>query len=478
MKITTESLENRQLRMTIEVDEEQTQAAMRRAARYIAKQVNVPGFRKGKAPYSAILQRFGEETVRQQAADTLAEEVYAKALDQEEIDPYAAGTLDSIEYDPITLTFTIPLMPEITLGDYRDYRPDYEEPEISEDDVQTTLENIREENTMFESVERPAEMGDGVVIDLRAQSDDEVELLKGDDIHLILEPDNADPAPGFAEALVGLKAGEEKTFRLTLTDAFPQEEYRGKEAEFNVTVKEVYDSTMPDLNDDLARTVGNFDSLEELKQSIREQMLTEVKARVDTEYTEKIVKNIVDASQVDYPPVMLQSQIAGLLQELERSLKRDAKLSIEDYLRLQGKTLEELRLELEPDAALSLKRALVLGEIVRVEKLDVESDEIDAHIDEMSAPWGVRAEEIRTSLNSDQGREAMRSRLMANKAVQFLVASAKGESEAVESEEDLVAAEAESTDAQAEHIEAETEPVTPEAEPIENEETEADTNQE
>ena len=116
MKITTESLENRQVRMTIEVDEEQTQSAMRRAARYIAKQVNVPGFRKGKAPYSAIVQRFGEETVRQQAADMLAESIYGEALDQEGLDPYAAGTLDNIEYDPITLTFTVPLAPKAEPG--------------------------------------------------------------------------------------------------------------------------------------------------------------------------------------------------------------------------------------------------------------------------------------------------------------------------------------------------------------------------
>ena len=201
-------------------------------------------------------------------------------------------------------------------------------------------------------------------------------------------------------------------------------------------------------------------------------MLAEIKGQVDAEYAEKTVENIVESSQVDYPPVMLENQISSGLQDLERSLQRDAKLSMEDYLRMQGKTLEELRLELEPDAALRLKRALVLGEIVDAEKLDVESDEIDARIAEMSAPWGVRAEEVRASLSSDQGREAMRSRLLANKAVQFLVASAKGESEAVE-------AEAEPAEALAELVEAEQEPAEAEAEPVETEETEEeDTHQE
>jgi len=435
MKITTEPLENRQVRLTIEVDEERTQAGMRRAARYIAKQVNIPGFRKGKAPYSAIVQRFGEETVRQQAADIIAEDIYREALDQEKIDPYAPGTLDDIKLDPISLTFTVPLAPKVDVGNYADYRLDYEEPVVSEEAIDKALEDIREENTVFQPVERPAEMEDGIVIDLLARSTDGVELLKGDDIHLILEPDSTDPAPGFAEALVGLKPDEEKSFTLTLTDEFPQEEYRGQEAEFSVKVKEVYESIVPELNDDLARTAGNFDSIEELRESIRDQMQAEAKAEADAAYAEQVVENIVEKSKVDYPPVMLEDQVSGMLQDLERSLKRDAKLSLEDYLRLQGKTLEELKRELEPDAALRLKRALVLGEVVKSENLEVESEEISARIDEVSAPWGVRADEVRASLNSEKGREAMRSRLLADKAVQFLVAVAKGEKEASENVE-------------------------------------------
>lgn len=436
MKTITESLEGRQVRLTIELDEERTREAMQRSARRIAKQVNIPGFRKGKAPYSVILQRFGEDTIRQEATDNIAEEVYREALDQEKLDPYAAGTLDKIEYDPITLTFTVPLAPEVNLGDYTAFRLEFEEPTVPEEDIEKALEDIREENTIFESIERAAEMGDGVAVDLEAHSDDGVELLKGDDIHLILEPGSTDPAPGFAEAIVGLQTDEEEVFSLTLTEEFPQEEFRGKAAEFRVKVREIYESNVPELDDDLARTAGNFDSLEELRDSIKERLLAEAKAKADAAYAERVMENILEASQVEYPPIMLENQVSGMVRDFERAVKRDAQLSLDDYLRLQDKTLEELKAELEPEAALGLKRALVLGEVMKSEGLTVDGDAITARIDEVSAPWGARADEVRASLNSDAGRESIRSQLLANKAVQHLVSIAKGEKPEVAQSED------------------------------------------
>jgi len=438
MKITTESLEGRQIHLTIELDEERTREAMRRSARRIAKQVNVPGFRKGKAPYPVILQRFGEDTIRQEAADNIAEEVYREALDQEKLDPYAAGTLDNVQYNPITLTFTVPLAPEVKLGDYAAFRLEFEEPAVPEEDIEKALDDIREENAVFGSVERAAEMGDGVAIDLEAHSDDGVELLKGNDIHLILEPGSTDPAPGFGEAIVGLQTDEEKTFPLTLTEEFPREEFRGQTAEFHVKVREIYESTVPEPDDDLARTAGNFDSIEELRDSIKSRLLAEAEAKADAAYAERVVESILEMSHVEYPPIMLERYMSGMIRDFERAVKRDAQLSLDDYLRLQDKTLEELETELEPEAALGLKRALVLGEVVKSEDLAVDSDEIGARVDEVSAPWGVRGDEVRASLNSDAGRESIRSQLLANKAVQHLVSIAKGQADVVQSEDQPV----------------------------------------
>jgi trigger factor len=435
LNITTESLENRQLRLTIEMDEEETQRAMQRAARHISRQVDIPGFRKGKAPYDLILQRFGEETVRKEAAEALIEKSYDEALEKEAIEPYAQPSLDELELDPIAFTFIIPLSPTVDAGDYRDYRLKYKEPKVSKKQVQEALENIRMQNAVLELVERPVEMGDGAVIGLLARIGEE-DLMKGDELHVMVEADSTYPAPGFSEEIVGMAVGDERTFTLPLPDDFPREELGGQEAEFSVKMVEVYDQTIPDLDDDLARTVGNFDSLKELEEQVREQLRQAARREADQVYAEQVLEDMLQDAEIAYPPTLLEEQLDESVEEFERMVKRDAKLSLDDYLRLQDKTMEELREELEPGAETRLRRALLLGEVAQAEGLDVDEEEIHAQIDAMSAQWGIRSEEVRTSLSSDPGQRAVRSRLLANKAVQRLVAIAKGEAEAEESKED------------------------------------------
>jgi trigger factor len=425
LKITTESLKNRQVRLIIEIDEEQTQEALQGAAHHIAKQVNIPGFRKGKAPYDVILQRFGEDTLRQEAAESLIEEVYDKALEQEGIKPFAPATLDQIELDPITFTFMVPLSPTIELGNYQSYRLKYKKAKVSKKEVQEALEDIRLQNAVLELVERPVEMGDGAVVDLAATANGE-EILKGDDVHIMVEAGGY-PADGFSEAIVGMHAGDERTFSLPLSDDFPREDLRGQEAEFTVSVAEVYDQTLPDLDDDLARTVGSFDSLKELEAQVKDQLRQAAQQEIDQEYAEQVVEDILKQTEMAYPPDLLEETLDDVAEEFERAIKREAKLSLADYLRFQSKTEEELREELEPNAKARLERSLLLSEVVSQEGLDVQEEEINAQIELSSAPWGVRADEVRASLSSEEGQQAIRNRLLGGKAVQRLVAIAKGE---------------------------------------------------
>jgi trigger factor len=425
LKITTEPLENRQLRLVVEIDEEQTEKAVQRAARQIAKQVNIPGFRKGKAPYDVILQRFGEDTLRQEAAESLIEDAYDKALKQEDIKPYAPADLDKVELDSMTFTFTIPLPPEVDLGNYQGHRLKYKKPRVSKKQVQEALEEIRLQNAILELAERPIEMGDGAVVDLGATANGE-EIIKGDGVHIMVESDSY-PAPGFAEAIVGMQAGDERTFTLPLSDEFPREELRGQDAEFSVSVTEVYDQTLPDLDDDLARTVGSFDSLKELEAQVKEQLRQAAQREIDQEYTDQVLEGIQKQAKMEYPPVLLEDSLDDVIEEFERTVKREAKLSLEDYLRFQGKTMEELRTDMEPNARTRLERALMLGEVVKLEELKVDEEEINSQIELASEPWGVRADEVRESLSSEEGQHAIRNRLLSTKAVQRLVAIAKGE---------------------------------------------------
>jgi len=436
LEIITEPLENRQLRLTIEVDEDRAGKAMRRTARQIAKQVNIPGFRKGKAPYELILQRYGEDTVRREAAESLAQTVYREALEQEKIEPYAPCVLEEVALQPITFTFTVPLRPTVELGDYRTYRLKPRKVRVYKKDVRQALEEMREQNAILELVDRPAALDDGVVIDLVGRTATGVEFLKRDDIHMLLDATSTDPIPGFAEAVVGMKAGEERTFTQTLPDDFPQEELRGQEAEFTVRMTEVYESTLPELDDDLARTVGNFDSLKELEKHIEGQLRRTAQQKADEEYAAQVLEDVLEQAQVEYPPVMLKEALDEAVKEVEQAAGRELRLSLEDYLRLQSKTLGELREELEPRATARLKRALVMGEIVSREGLEVDEKDIGAHIEGVSALWGDRADEVRSSLNSDEGKRAVLNRLLTDKAVQRLVAIAKGDApELVSAEE-------------------------------------------
>ncbi len=427
MKITTESLENRQLLLTIEMSEKRTQQAKQRVARHISKEVNIPGFRKGKAPYSVVVQRFGEETILQEIANFLADEVYREALEKEEIEPYNVGIMEDVTHDPLTFTFTVPLRPTVDLGDYGDYRLDPPTVEVSAEMLQQALDEIREQNAILNPLERPVALGDAVMMDLFGQTADGEEFLDEKELRVLLDTEQEEPAPGFHEAVVGMEEGEERTFTLTLPDDYPEEELQGQEVEFNVNLTAVYERILPELDDDLARTVGSWDTFEELKDQVRNQLLEEAQGKADSEYAGQVLGAIIEQAQVEHPPVMLQEAVDDAVENYEQAVKSQLRLSLEDYLRIQGQTLEELREELEPGAAASIKRALVLGEVIRQEEIDVDEEEISAQIEEILAAWGSRADEMRTVLDTGPARQELHNRLLGNKAIERLVAIAKGE---------------------------------------------------
>jgi trigger factor len=232
-----------------------------------------------------------------------------------------------------------------------------------------------------------------------------------------------------------MQIDEIRVFTLTLTADFPQQQYQGQPAEFTIRLKEVYDNIVPELDDDLARAAGNFDSLKKLEGHVKDQLRQAAQAEADQKYAERVVEEIVQQAQVAYPPMMLEEEVDTVVKEAEQSLRREGSLSLEDYLRIQGQSMDEFRADLSPRAAARLKRRLTLSEVVAAEGLELDEGEIDTLIDEVSAPWGSRADEVRASLQTDEGRQRMRSRLLGSKAVDRLVAIAKGEKPEVAADE-------------------------------------------
>jgi trigger factor len=436
LKITSESTGERQLSLTIEVEEERVNRARKGVARQISREVTISGFRKGRAPYDVVVQRLGQQVVREELVSFLAEDVYREALEQEEIVPYAPGTLEETQFDPLILTFTVPLAPEVALGDYRSYRRPFQDSEVSQEALTQALEAIQQQNAILAPLDRPAAEGDLLVAELVGRTSDGEAFLQEEEARILLDPEAAEPVPGLIHALIGIEVGEERAFTLVLPPDFQVEELQARKADFTAEAKSIYERIIPELDDDLARTVGNYDSFEELKSRVRQGLQERERVKTESEYADLVVQDVIDQAVVSWPPVMVDEALNDAVENYEQRIERQEHMLLGDYLRIHSRTMQDLREELRPEAEKSLERSLVLGEVVRLEGLAVSDEDLDRRIAESSERFGERAGEVRAALSTPEGRRDVRNRMLANKALERLVAIAKGEVEESTAAED------------------------------------------
>lgn len=278
MKIQTENLQDRQVQLTVEVPADRIGPAMRSAARRLGKNTKIPGFRPGKVPYEVLVGRFGEEAVFEEALDSLGQEVYSQALEESKLDPIAPGTLNEVvSRDPLVLRYNVPLTPEVDLGKYRKLRLDFEPAQVTDEALEEVLENLRQRRALIEPADRPSRMGDVLVLDVDGeleQADDPKErtILKEEGISLLLDAENDWPAPGIAEQLAGMAAGDERSVDHTFAEDYATEDLRGKTAQFRFRCKEVKSRLVPEWTDDLARGMGEYEDLLDLRLKVRESL--------------------------------------------------------------------------------------------------------------------------------------------------------------------------------------------------------------
>jgi trigger factor len=430
LKIETEPHDNRTLTLTVEVDDEQLQPALRAAARKISKSSRIPGFRPGKAPYEVVLRLYGETALYQAALEDLTQKIYQDALEQEKLEPFAPGEMDIVELKPMKLKFVVPLAPEIELGDHRALRLQYTAPEVTDEAVAGEIEHLREHQAVLEPAERPAQMGDMVTLDLKAflnEGENPSDFLVTDpNTDVLLEEKSDWPVPGFAAQVVGLSSGEEKKFDIAFPEEYVNESLRGQLAHFEVKLKEVKQRTLPEVDDELAKSLGDYESIDDLHAKVRGELEKQANVSIDREYGNAVVDQLVEQSKITFPPVLLQGEVDDYMKDLDRRLGAQ-KLTLPDYLKIEGKTEEQFREELKPAAEKRLKRSLALGRIVMLEHLDVHADEIDERIESLSTPWGERADEMRKVLSSPRSRELLELEMLTDKAVDRLKAIARGE---------------------------------------------------
>jgi trigger factor len=432
VKVTTEPRENRQLALTIEIEPERVEAALAKAARSIAGKTNIPGFRKGKAPRHIIEQMFGKGALLEEALDDLGQQVYREALDQEKIEPYGPGHMEKVETDPtLVLRMVVPLAPQVELGDYRSLRVPFEVLAIDDHEIDHQIEHLRERHAIVEPAAEGASVDWGCQVSLDVSSTVEGRpFVEQQDVGLAVEKEHLDDRvpilPGFEEQIVGMKVGDEKSFSLPVPDEDDYGDFRGKTAEFKATLKDLRLRSLPDADDALAQTVGDFETLDALRDAIRQDIVDAKVREAESAYVDKVVDKLLETARIEFPPLMADGELDEMLERTDKRL-RDQNLNLEEYLKVLGKTRDEYRAELRPTAEGHLKRGLLLSRIVELENLRVDESEVADEIEAVSAAYGQRAKDARSALSTQDSKRRLELELLTRKALDRLTAIAKGE---------------------------------------------------
>jgi trigger factor len=457
LNLQTERLENHRAQFTIEIETDQLEAAKRQAARKISREVRIKGFRKGKAPYKLVVQRVGEGAVLEEALENLGDRLYKQAVDESDVAPYGPGAFEDFQLEPApTFVFSVPLQPEVDLRDYLDVRLDFDEPLVTDSEVDEALRQMRmrqvevldEEiditgpghrvtiavDSEFVDGDPPEEEADSPAEDALTSADDDIgepaeatstpyvpkkgdTFVKDENTQIILDP-NQDPfVHGFVDNLIGVERGGEVEFELTIPDDDAEETIIGRRVSFIVTVKDIEAISIPDLDDDFARQVSrergdNELDVAALRQSILDELERTALENARTEYSASVLQRIVDGAEIAYADMMLDEQIDQLIREFEGNLQQQ-RLNLEEYLRLTNTTADDLREQHRERAIHALRQSLVLRELVSAQAIEVTDDDIELRLDSMIAGYGA-SPEIRKVFDSPQMRGNIRNELVMN----------------------------------------------------------------
>lgn len=430
MDLQVEHLDTHEARLTITVADDVVTRAQRDVARKLSKQFRVPGFRPGNAPLNVVMTAVGPEVFASELASELASKVYSQALDEAGLDPYAPGQLEDFKREPAQLIVRVPLEPVVDLKDYRSIRLPAPVVTVTDEEIETQLQYLREDNAIVEMVERPAQLGDVVEAVITATSDGE-EVLRYGRRPLLLDPERL-VIPGLVDAIIGMSAGEHKDATLSIPDDFDSEQLRGKTLDVSIDVERVSSRTLPEINDELAQTVGQFDSLAQLREDLRQRILEQKQRQADQQYTDQVVGAFVSLSTVAWPPAFIEDRISDLLAEFKEDVQNTEGMPFDEWLKIQNKTEEQIREELRPEAESRARSGLVLREVARLEKISVSDVEVAAEVERQVRLLG-NAKEIRRALQRRDSRRSIESTILTRKVLKRMTQIARGEAEAADS---------------------------------------------
>ncbi|UGS37557.1 trigger factor [Capillimicrobium parvum] len=426
MKTTVTELPESRVRVEAEVPPEEVERQVARTAKALGREMRIPGFRKGKVPPPVVIRRIGRQAVLDETVRDALARWYADAIGDAKIAPVGEPQLDlgdlPGEGEPLTFTVEIGVRPTAQLGEYKGVEVGRREPQASDEAVQAELDALRERAARLETADREAGEGDFVVMDYVGSIDGE-EFEGGAGRDQMIELGSGRLIPGFEEQLKGAKAGDERTVKVSFPDDYGAEHLAGKEAEFAVTVSEIKEKVLPELDDDFAVDQAGFDSLDELREDVRSKLLEADEREVEQAYREAVVDAVVKEATVDVPDALVDARARELWDRMVHSLGHQG-ISREMYLQMAGKPEEELLEEAKPEAERALRREAVIAAIIAAEGIEpADGDVLDA-LQASAARENVKVEKLRDRLEQSGRLDDLKEDLAARQAIDFLVENA------------------------------------------------------
>jgi trigger factor len=425
--------DDHQAELTVEVEAERMEAAKRRAARKISARGKIPGFRPGKAPYDVIRRHFGDEAIVEQAMDLLVDEIYPDVLKQAEIEPAAMGTLEKIEsLDPPKFIFRVPMLPTVELGDYTAIRIPYEWKAPGEEELVKSLDGLRQMYGATETVEREVREGDYVLLSVKgekkdaAEGEDVSDLSRENTATLVRaeekQEDNEWPYKGFARELIGLEPGKSKTIQHQYPQDFDDEKLQGATVTFEATLKTVRAVTLPELNDDFARKVSEqYQSLDQLKEVLQKENEARSRSDYDDEFFGRLIDKIKESAVIKYPPQVLEHEGEHVLEDLQQRLSSQG-MDMATYFKVRNTTQEKFtEEEVTPVAKKRLERGLILDEIARQQKIQIDEEALRGEFEQTINQLAYQGLDIEKFSKQDKKAQENFSAMVANESAARLV---------------------------------------------------------
>ena len=425
MNCKVEKTENaNEVKLEITVEAEKFENAMKKVYFQNAKYINIPGFRKGKAPMNIVEKYYGAQIFYEDAFNDVATQSYGEALDENNIDAVSRPVVDIVQMEKgkdLIFTAVVQVKPEVELGKYKGISLKKVEYKVEDKDVEKELKQMQDRNSRLVTVDdRPLENGDIATIDFEGFVDG-VAFEGGKAEGHELEIGSGAFIPGFEEQLVGMKIDEKREIKVIFPKEYFSKDLAGKDAIFKVKLHEIKKKELPELDDEFAKDVSEFDTLDELKASIKERLEkdNEQKAKYETE--DAAIKAVCEEAKVDIPSGMIEMEVEHMMQDFNQRLSYQG-LNMEQYLKMIGKTEDEIKKEYEPQAKDSIKSRLTLEAIKKAEKIEASDEEINEKLEEMAKNYGKKVEEISDNENL---KNYIKEGIESEKAIDFIVKNAK-----------------------------------------------------